>query len=122
MGLFGCSINAKGNIVEKASLQELIKHPPLKVPWPKSELLEQMEQRRNCVEMVQGAIIGVNMDEYEFVRDNEPPSEAEGLAWIWFIRPDLMDDISEYVSKDMKEMMQSYKDGDIDKWIQNFAN
>ncbi|MBN1907934.1 MAG: hypothetical protein JW927_22850 [Deltaproteobacteria bacterium] len=108
--------------MENASLQELIKHPPLNVPWPNPELLEQMEQRRNCVEMVQGTIIWVNRDEYEFVPDNEPPSEAEVLAWIWFIRPDLMDDISEYVSEDMKEMMQSYKDGEIDKWIQNFAN
>lgn len=119
--LFGCSRNAKENFVETASLQELIKHPPLKVPWPKTDLLEQMEQRRNCVEIVQGTIIGVNKDEYEFAPDNETPSEAEVLAWIWFIRPDLMDDINKYVSKDMKEMMQSYKDGESDKWIQYYV-
>jgi hypothetical protein len=80
-----------------------------------------MEQRRICVEMVQRTIIGVNKDEYEFAPDNEPPSEAEILAWLWFIRPDLVDEISGRVSEDMKEMMRIYRDGESDKRIQDFA-
>lgn len=125
--LLGCAKKKKSNsavplptsVTDKTLLQ-LIDAPPRIVAWAELGDMDQVDQRRMCVEMIQGTIIGVLDGVVEFSPDHSPPTPDEILCWIWFIRPDLADQIAPKANKPLSDLMQSHKNGTLDNWWGQF--
>jgi len=119
----GYSRYSEGQIIESVdglSFADLYADPPWNVAWSAFDEDVDMYERCVCVEMVEGVIIGVCEGFYEFAPDHNPPTQGEKLAWIWFLRPDLIDEIRPTASPDMTEMMERYQEGTIYDWIQEY--
>ena len=121
----GCSKYSEDEILESVeglSFDDLYSNPPWNVAWSAFDESIDMDERRICVEMLEGVIIGVALNYYEFVPDDDRPTEGEKLAWIWYLRPDFREKIAPLASEDMKEMMKCYDEGTIYDWIQGYGN
>jgi len=106
--------------VKGKSFEELLASPPQIVSWSELGDPDEMDQRRMCVEMIQGVIIGVIDNAVEFAPDDDPPSRDEILCWIWFLRPDLADDIRPEASEALRGLMDSHKNSTMEKWWEQF--
>jgi hypothetical protein len=102
--------------VRGKSFQELFASPPKFVAWSELGGLVQLDQRRMCIEMIQGVIIGMVENAVEFAPDNDPPTQDEVLCWIWFLRRDLASEISPKASPPLRELMDSHKNGTMERW------
>lgn len=69
----------------EAALQAL----PNPVPWAGVVECDSFDERRALVEPRTANIVGVLTDGVEFCPNDDPPSAAESLAFLWLVRPDL---------------------------------
>lgn len=77
---------------------------------------DRADERIACLKALYGATIGVTESGYEWCPDDEPPTDDEGLAWRWFVRPGDDSDIAPAASPRLATLMRSYRDGTLDGW------
>jgi hypothetical protein len=91
-------------------------NPPSSVLWTEVVDFARLDERRSCVDCLYANILGVNAGEVEWCPNEEPPSEEEKLAWLWFIRPDLAPEIQTDASPELRRLMESYENNMMDSW------
>ena len=78
----GCSKYSEDEILESVeglSFDDLYSNPPWNVAWSAFDESIDMDERRICVEMLEGVIIGVALNYYEFVPDDDRPTLEDDL-------------------------------------------
>jgi hypothetical protein len=98
------------------SYTELKKDTPYKVLWSDVVEFSKLDERRSCIDCVHANILGVNDGEVEWCPDSLPPSQAERLAWLWFIRPDLSEEIACEAHEPLRHLIKCYQGGTMDTW------
>jgi len=101
--------------------QELLNEPPATVPWSDVAEFDRLDDRRACVDALFPNILGVNEGFVEWCPNDDPPSEEETLAWLWFIRPDLSGQIARDTSDDLTDMIRHYKTNALESWWRKSA-
>ena len=98
------------------SYRTLFDNPPTIVKWTELVDFEQLDERLSCIDCLYANILGADDGQVEWCPSDEPPTKDEKLAWLWFIRPDLAPDISQNASEELKELIDSYRSGDMEAW------
>lgn len=96
--------------------QELLSAPPRTVAWSEIIDFDRLDDRRACIDCLYANTLGVNEGSVEWCPNNEPPSKEEVLAWLWFVRPDLGDEIRSEAPAELRALIQSYQGGDLERW------
>jgi hypothetical protein len=94
----------------------LFLEPPKTVAWSDVVDFDRLDERRSCIDCLHANILGVNEGYVEWSPNDSPPSKAETLAWLWFIRPDLGDEISIDAPKELRNLIQKFQAGDMETW------
>ena len=63
------------------------------VPFALVTRVSTFEERRSMLEPRTSNIVGVSNGGVEFCPNDDPPSLAESLAFLWLVRPDLSEQI-----------------------------
>jgi hypothetical protein len=93
-------------------LDIILQNIPREVDWDDIPEFERMDDRVSMVSMICSNIIGVNEGYIEWCPNDEPPIEAEILAWIWVIRPDLGEKIFPRANEDLRQTILDYMETD----------
>lgn len=99
-----------------SAFRKLIENPPQTVPWAEVVDFDDLDERRSCIDCLYANILGVNEGYVEWCPNDNPPSKAETLAWLWFIRPDLSSEISADAPPELYDLIQKKLNGQMDEW------
>jgi hypothetical protein len=94
----------------------LLSDPPKAVAWSDIVDCDRLDERRSCIDCLHANILGVNEGHVEWSPNDSPPSQAETLAWLWFIRPDLGVEIASEAPADLRNLIWKYEAGDMEAW------
>ena len=98
------------------TLQQLLHETPSTVLYRDIHPDDDIDLRRSCVDVLFVNTIGMNADSADWLPNDDPPDRLERLAWIWFIRPDLADDMADMLDGDFRLLVEYYRDGKMDDW------
>jgi hypothetical protein len=82
---------------------------------------DQLEARRSCLDVLCRNIVGMHDGQVRWCPNDAPPSRAETLAWLWFIRPDLAPQIMPLAGQELQALMDCYRRNDLAAWWGRFA-
>lgn len=82
---------------------------PRTVRWEDIPEWDRFDDRRVQVDIIYVNTIGVNQGYIEWTPNDEPPSKAESLAWLWVIRPDLGPKIAAEADDDLRQAIEDYE-------------
>ena len=94
----------------------LLSNPPKTVAWSDVVDFDRLDERRSCVDCLHANILGVNEGYVEWSPNDSPPSKDETLAWLWFIRPDLGDEIASDAPVPLRNLIQKFQADDMETW------
>lgn len=103
-------------------LEELLTSTPSTVAFRDFEGADDIDHRRSCVDVLFVNIIGINAGSADWLPNDDPPGIGERLAWIWFLRPDLADDMLDMIDGDFRLLVECYRDGRTDDWWSHMTN
>ena len=98
------------------TFQELFLNPPAIVDWSDIVDFEALSDRMSCIDCLYANTLGVNEGTVEWCPNDEPASKEETLAWIWFIRPDLGEEIVSHASDDLKNLITKWNSANMESW------
>jgi len=98
------------------SYQALLAKPPVTVPWPDIVDFDDLDERLSCIDCLYVNILGVNDGYVEWSPNEDPPSQSETLAWLWFIRPDLSAEIAIDAPPELQNLIQKKLSGKMQEW------
>ena len=99
-----------------STFNELLRSTPTSVRFVDFDTPSDIDLRRGCVDVLFANTIGINEDSADWLPNDDPPDENERLAWIWFVRPDLADELLANAVGDLRMLIQCYGDGQMDDW------
>jgi hypothetical protein len=104
-----------------SALLSLLTSPPKEVAW--SDLVEfsRIDERRSSIDCLFPNILGVNDGFVEWCPNDNPPSQAETLVWLWFVRPDLGPEIAELAEPPLRNLIQMYRAGEMEAWWKHIS-
>jgi len=94
---------------------------PHKVSWSDCAEFENLDERVSAVTVIFGSVIGVNDGYVEWCPDDIPPTEQERLAWVWLCNPTLVDQILPLAEGWFRDLISSYRAGDMTRWWEDAA-
>ena len=89
---------------------------PVSVAFRDFDAPDDIDLRRSCVDVLFVNTIGINADSADWLPNDDPPNLNERLAWIWFVRPDLANEIIDMIGGDFRLLVKYYRDGRMDEW------
>jgi len=98
------------------SYQALLSQPPQTVAWSDVVDFDDLDERLSCLNCLYANTLGVNDGYVEWSPNGDPPSHAETLAWLWFIRPDLSADIVTDAPSELKNLIHKKQNGQMEEW------
>lgn len=99
----------------------LLNDPPKTVAWSDVVGFDRLDERRAGIDCLHANILGVNDRYVEWSPNGLPPSKDETLAWMWFIRPDLGDEIAAEAPAPLRELIQKFQADDMETWWREMA-
>jgi len=90
-----CKCEDERTLDEPIDVMKLAKEINAKIPFSEIDDLTEMEVRLGVVNVFFQNIIGINEGYASFCPNDNPPSEDECLAWLWFVRPAMATQISQ---------------------------
>ena len=98
-------------------VENILKSIPKEVEFSEIKEFDKLDERISAVGVLFANIIGVNENSIEFCPDNEPPLLDEIISWIWTFRPNLgVDMLNQNLSEDLKKLISSYEQNEMDKF------
>jgi len=103
------------------SYQALLEDPPKSVAWADIVEIDDLDERRSCIDCLYINTLGVNDGFVGWSPNDDPPSRPETLAWLWFIRPDLGTEIAADAPPELKNLISKHQSGRMDEWWQEMT-
>ena len=100
----------------KPELKHLLSDTPLTVAFTEFDSPDDIDLRRSCVDVLFVNTIGINANTADWLPNDDPPELNERLAWLWFIRPDLANDLADMINGDFRLLVECYRDGRMEDW------
>ena len=111
-----------GSQLMTSDLKHLLRNTPNSVPFRDFEFLDDIDLRSSCIHVLFVNIVGIDVDSADWLPNDDPPDLNERLAWIWFVRPSLANEIVEMISGDFRMLVECYQDDRMDDWWSHMTN
>jgi hypothetical protein len=98
------------------SYRAMFAAPPKRVDLGDVVDRENLDERRACVDCLYINILGINEGIVEWSPNDKPPSKAETLAWMWFVRPDLHEQIANDAPSELRHLIEMYRANNLEAW------
>jgi hypothetical protein len=98
------------------SYSMMLAEPPKRVDWRDIVDRDNLDERRSCVDCLYVNILGINEGFVEWSPNCKPPANDETLAWIWFVRPDLGEQIASDAPAELRHLIEMYRTNNLEAW------
>lgn len=88
-------------------VREMLQSLPDEVPFSMIPEFDRLDARVSAANGIH-VVVGMNRGFVEFCPDEDPPTEAERLAWWWVVRPDLGAAIAAEADDELAEIIGQY--------------